>query len=193
MSTLLLTLGAALAAAPVPAEGPRLRVTAFNEMTALPFTALVAAPLHPGGAAGVSLWERRGDRLDHRLWLSASGYYHPLVETSLALGAEWQTTLWATRWTGLSVHAGLGPKLAIYPGPTWTPQGDGSFEPRTHLGQPGASATLRLGLEVPVAARWSALVQYGATFDAPFHVNNALPFMTHVMLHVGVEHRFGRS
>lgn len=187
MLTLLLA-SQALAGAPA-AEGPRLRVTAFNEMTALPFTRLVAPPLHPGATLGVTAWQRGGDHFDHRVYVELSAWHHALVEDAVTLQPEWQTTFWPGSWLGLSAGLGLGYKHAFYPGPVYGQAEDGTWERQIDLGKAQLSTSLALGLEVPVAERWSLLSQYRATFDWPFSMYGASPFMTHAMLHVGVEHR----
>lgn len=187
MLTLLLA-SQALAGAPL-ADGPRLRLTLFDETTALPFTRLVEPPLHPGAMVGVTAWQHQGELLDHRLYLSLSGYHHARIENTLVLGPEWQTTFWPRPWLGLSGAVGLGYKQAFYPGPAYGQSEDGTWERQVDLGQAQVCGTLGLGLEVPVAQSWSLISQYRATIDAPTSLYGASPFLTHVMLHVGVEHR----
>lgn len=184
------TLVAVLVTAATASDGPRVRATVFNELTALPFTKVVATPLHPGLRVGVGVWERTGTRFQHRLYVDALGYHHAFVENSLAVQPVWHTSWWPGERVGLSTEVGAGYKHALYPGTVYVQEDDGDWTAARDPGAPGASVSLALGLEVPVHDRWTVLAQYTGTADLPFHMVGALPFMPHVMLHLGAETRF---
>ena len=186
MSLLMLALlGDALAAPEVSA----IRVTAFNESVAVPYTQLPTLPVHPGLAASATLRSRESGRLSWALDVEVGGYHHDLIETALYAMPAWQPTWWVHRSVGLTGLIGIGYKHTLYPQPTYALSEDGTFDRRGSLGRPGLTAQIGTGLAVRVSERVAILAQYRGGVDGPFSSTLGMPVMSHARAHLGLEIR----
>jgi len=163
------------------------RVTLFDEAIAVPFTAAVPTPIHPGLLVGTSVAAWGSGALEHRVQLDVGGYLHRPIEHALFVLPGWQGTWRPLQAIGLSVLAGVGYKHAFYAAPTWVRR-DGDWVRRIRAGRPEVTGQLGLGLDLHLDERWAIVVQHRGSVDGPFSPEFA-PAMFHLSTHVGVEVR----
>jgi hypothetical protein len=163
------------------------RVTLFDEAIAIPLTAAVPTPVHPGILIGTSVWSSGTEHLEHRLQLDLGGYLHRPIEHALFVLPHWQGTWRPVSRLGLSLLGGAGYKHAFYAAPTWV-QRDGAWVRRRRAGHPEVTGQLGLGVDVRLDDHWALLVQHRGSVDGPFSPELA-PAMFHSSTHLGVEVR----
>jgi hypothetical protein len=163
------------------------RITLLDEAIAVPATALVPTPLHPGVMVGTSLVSSVTEHLEHRLQLDVGGYLHRPVEHALFVLPTWQGTWWPVRALGVSLLGGVGYKHGFYGAPTFVER-DGAWVRRTRPGRPEVTGQVGAGLAVRASERWSVLVQHRGSVDGPFSPDLA-PALLHLTTHLGLEYR----
>jgi hypothetical protein len=163
------------------------RVTLFDEAIAVPATALVPMPLHPGVMAGSSIVSAGNEHLEHRLQVDVGGYLHRPVEHAVFVLPTWQGTWWPVRMLGVSLLGGVGYKHSFYSTPTWVER-DGAWVRSARGGRPEVTGQAGVGLDVRTGDRWSVMVQHRGSVDGPFSPDLA-PALLHLTTHLGLEYR----
>jgi hypothetical protein len=163
----------------------QLKVSVFNESTALPFIRSQWGDLHPGIQIATSWTHKQKGEVTTFVEAQLSGYHHKFFQNALTLSGAYGLRYTILGGLSAEVAAGLGYMHQWSDNPTFEPVEGGGFEQKRDWGRPEAMINSHIGLNY-VTNGITIFGRYQWFAEAPFAYKNGVPLFSHTAVHIGI-------
>lgn len=163
----------------------QIKVSVFNESTALPFIRSQWGDLHPGIQVATSWTHKQKGATTTFVELQLAGYHHKYFQNALTASGTYGLRYTILGGLSAEIAAGLGYMHQWSDNPTFEPVEGGDFEQKRDWGRPEAMINSHIGLNYEVNGI-TVFGRYQWFAEAPFAYKNGVPLFSHTAVHLGV-------